>query len=170
VSWLDWNAYRIHPRVERIYREQRRFFGKWDAALDASNEPDWLCQPEIAALVAGAMRHFDRQRYELLAFCIMPNHVHWIVTPLLKTETECYPLASIMHSIKGYTAGRANRLLGRSGAFWQHESYDHFVRNTAELERIIAYVLHNPVKAGLVTDWQSWPWTYVTRSPGLEAT
>jgi hypothetical protein len=66
-----------------------------------------------------------------------------------------------MHSIKGFTAGRANRLLGRFGAFWLHESYDHCVRNEAELRRIIAYVANNPVKAGLVTEWQAWPWTYV---------
>jgi REP element-mobilizing transposase RayT len=154
-------------RAGRIYREQRRFFGRWDAVLDAGSGPNWLRRPEVAALVADAMHHFDGQRYDLPAFCIMPNHVHWVITPLLKTETEYYSLASIMHSIKSYTAGRANKLLGRTGAFWQHESHDHFVRNAAELERIIAYVLHNPVKAGLVTDWQSWPWTYVTQSSGL---
>ncbi|MEW5986568.1 MAG: hypothetical protein AB1791_08050 [Chloroflexota bacterium] len=62
--------------------------------------------------------------------------------------------------MKGYTAGQANLLLERTGAFWQHESYDHYVRDAAELERIVAYVVNNPVKAGLVTDWQEWPWAY----------
>ncbi len=69
-----------------------------------------------------------------------------------------------MHSIKGFTAGRANQLLGRTGAFWLHESYDHYVRDEAELRRIVAYVVNNPVKAGLVTEWQAWPWTYVRDS------
>jgi len=154
-------------RAERLYREQRRFFGKWDAALDAGIGPDWLCNPEVAGLISEAIRHFDRQRYDLSAYCIMPNHVHVVLRPLLKTESDCYPLAQIMHTMKGYTAGQANRLLGRTGAFWQHESYDHFARDEAELERIVMYVLNNPVKSGLVTDWQAWPWTYVAQSAGL---
>ena len=153
-------------RVDRTYRQHRRFFGKWDAAMDEGGGPDWLRQPKIAGLVAQAIHYFDGQRYDLLASCIMPNHVHVVLTPLLKTEDDYYPLAQIMHSMKGYTARHANQLLGRTGAFWQHESYDHFVRGPAELERIVAYVLNNPVKAGLVTDWQFWPWTYVTPVAG----
>ncbi len=147
-------------KVESLYLEQRRFFGKWDAVLGAGHGPDWLRQPPVAELVAGSMRYFDGQRYELLAYCIMSNHVHLVLTPLLKTEQEYYPLAQIMHSIKGYSATQANALLGRSGAFWQHENYDHYARSGAELERIIWYVLNNPVKAGLVDDWTAWPWTY----------
>ena len=65
-----------------------------------------------------------------------------------------------MHNIKRNSANHANKVLSRSGTFWQHESYDHFARDEKELERIIKYVLYNPVKAGLVTDWKSWKWTY----------
>jgi len=65
-----------------------------------------------------------------------------------------------MHSLKGFTATQANRVLRRKGEFWGHESYDHFVRNENELGRIIRYVLNNPVKAGLAARWQDWPWSY----------
>ena len=65
-----------------------------------------------------------------------------------------------MQRLKGYTATQANKLLGRSGAFWQPESYDHVVR-PGELPRILAYVAENPVKAGLVQEWQQWPHTYL---------
>lgn len=147
-------------RAERLYLEDRRFFGKWDTILDQGKGPDWLQNPEITKLVADAMRFFDGKRYALLAYCIMSNHVHVVFTPLLKTEDAYYPLAQIMHTMKGYTAVQANRLLSRSGDFWLHESYDHCVRNEAELERIVAYVVNNPVKVGLVSDWQAWPWTY----------
>ncbi len=148
-------------RAARLYLEERRFFGQWDAVLDQGMGPDWLRNPMIAKLVADAMRFFDGKRYDLLAYCIMSNHVHVVLTPLVNAATEgCYPLAQIMHTLKGYTAGRANRLLDRSGAFWLHESYDHCVRSEAELQRIVAYVVNNPVKAGLVSDWQAWPWTY----------
>jgi len=65
-----------------------------------------------------------------------------------------------MKSLKGYTARKANRLLNRTGEFWAHESYDHFVRNAAEWERIEAYILNNPVKAKLIDDWREWKWSY----------
>ncbi len=65
-----------------------------------------------------------------------------------------------MQSLKGYTAFRANQMLGRKGEFWAHESYDHWIRNAIERQRIIAYVLNNPVKACYVDSWQDWEWTY----------
>ena len=67
-------------------------------------------------------------------------------------KTVSGPLAEIMHSLKSYTANRCNRILGRTGPFWQDESYDHWVRDEDELVRVIEYVENNPVKAGLVTD------------------
>ena len=65
-----------------------------------------------------------------------------------------------MQSLKGFTSREANILLGRNGTFWEHESYDHFVRDADELKRIVAYVLRNPLKAGLVEDWREWRWSY----------
>jgi len=69
-------------------------------------------------------------------------------------------LSTITQSLKGYTAHECNRLLGRHGQFWEHESYDHYVRDAAEFDRIVNYVLNNPVKAGLVADQNDWPWGY----------
>ncbi len=71
------------------------------------------------------------------------------------------PLTDILASIKKYTALRANRVLGRTGSFWHPESYDHVIRNGAELERTIRYVLYNPINAGFCRDWRDWKWTYV---------
>ncbi len=70
------------------------------------------------------------------------------------------PVSKIMQSLKRYTAREANKILGRRGAFWQDESYDHVVRDSNELERIVLYVLHNPVKAGLIEHWRDWKWSY----------
>ena len=71
-----------------------------------------------------------------------------------------HSLASIMHSIKRHSAFEANRLLKRNGAFWQVESYDRYCRDHEEWSRTIRYVLNNPVKAGLVKEWQEWAWSY----------
>ncbi|HUR98602.1 MAG TPA: hypothetical protein VMZ26_11110 [Pyrinomonadaceae bacterium] len=65
-----------------------------------------------------------------------------------------------MKSIKGYTAREANKILNRKGSFWEAESYDHEVADDEEFNRIVRYVLNNPVKAGLVKDWRDWKWNW----------
>ena len=65
-----------------------------------------------------------------------------------------------MQSLKGYTARRANQLLGRQGHLWQDESYDRVVRDEAEWRRVVTYVLNNPVSAGLAERWEDWKWSY----------
>jgi putative transposase len=148
-------------RAERAYLEQRRLFGKWDTALDmAQSGPFWLRDSRIADLVAESLHHRDGRVYDLVAYCILPNHVHMVYTPLPKEDGTYHAMSAIMHSLKLYTARESNLLLGREGQFWQHENYDHFVRDEAELRRIIRYVLNNPVKAGLVECWEDWKWSY----------
>jgi REP element-mobilizing transposase RayT len=68
--------------------------------------------------------------------------------------------------LKGRTARACNLELNRNGSFWQHESYDHLVRDEQEMERTILYILNNPVKAGLVKEWKDWPFTYVSPELG----
>ena len=88
----------------------------------------------------------------------MSNHVHVVFEPC---RSERYSeLPKIMQSLKRHTARQANRILGREGAFWQDESYDRVIRDNEEHARIINYVLENPVKAGLVSKWEEWQWTY----------
>lgn len=74
-------------------------------------------------------------------------------------------MSDVLENLKWYTALRCNEALGMGGAFWQHESYDHVVRDSEELERIVWYVLNNPVKAGLVKSWGEWRWAYCR--PGI---
>ena len=69
-------------------------------------------------------------------------------------------LAVIMHSLKGYTARKCNVVLCRTGGFWQHESFDHIIRDEPEFARVINYVLNNPVKEGMVNRWPDWKWNY----------
>ncbi len=144
-------------------REQERLalFEKWDDALHTTPVGEhFLADDRIAAIVADCIRYHDKDWFDLDAYCIMSNHAHLVLTPREKSETEDYGLAQIMHNIKRNSSKQANLILGRSGPFWQHESYDHVVRDDAELERIVKYVLYNPVKAGLVDDPSKWPWSY----------
>jgi putative transposase len=123
--------------------------------------PRWLANPQVASIVAEALQYRHGRQVDLLAFCIMPNHVHLVCTPLADGNGSVWALSRVLHSLKGRTAREANRILGRKGPFWQRESYDHVVRDADELERIVRYVMGNPVKAGLVAEADAWPWTYV---------
>ncbi|HEY2586384.1 MAG TPA: helicase C-terminal domain-containing protein [Tepidisphaeraceae bacterium] len=115
--------------------------------LDAGIGECWLKLPEVAQIAAGALNYFAGKRYQLLAWCVMPNHVHVVVQP-----APGFELPQILQSWKRHIAQRANKLLGREGEFWQAEYYDHLVRDEDDLHHAIAYAWKNPESAGL-TDW-----------------
>jgi len=148
---------------DKINMEQHQWFEKLDGYLDQVLCGEvFLNKEQIASLVTDAIYYRNRKIYDLIAFCIMPNHVHLICTPLEKEKDNYYSLTEILHSLKGHTARQSNLILRRSGPFWQDESYDHVIRDEAELERTIKYVLYNPVKAGFAKEQKDWPWSYCT--------
>jgi REP element-mobilizing transposase RayT len=144
------NEFALQPENGRDVQLRRRI----EEYLDAGHGECWLRRTEIARTVEGALLHFDEQRYRLLAWCIMPNHVH----ALIETR-ESFPLADVLHSWKSYTSHEANKLLQRHGEFWQREYLDRFVRNAEHYESVIAYIEENPVKAGLAKLKTEWPWS-----------
>ncbi len=163
-------------RSKSLKEFHRKWFREFEEALHKADVgPTWLKLPEIADLIFEALLHRDGNEYKLFSACIMSNHVHAVFKPnvsvesfnsepdneLIRVVTDGSPLSSIMQSLKGYTARMSNRKLDRTGTFWEAESYDHLVRNDAELVRIVEYVLNNPVKAGLVRNWRDWHWTYL---------
>jgi REP element-mobilizing transposase RayT len=187
-DWLDGEAMRL-PKLrlkddspelaaheERLRQFHRNWFMRFEEILHkAETGPTWLKDERVAALVADALHWRDGRVYRLDTYFIMSNHVHTVFAPHLSEsslrgmqteagrvifESEDPPLDIIMHSLKSWTASQANRLLGRSGQFWEHESYDHVVRGDEEFHRIVNYVLNNPVKAGLVRDWREWRWSW----------
>ena len=119
------------------------------AALDTGSGDCHLRDEPVASILLDSLRHFDGQRYGLIAWCIMPNHVHLLIQPF-----DGYPLAEILHSIKSFSANAANQLLGIAGAFWHKESYDHLIRDGEDYRNQLRYLLKNPESAGLV----DWPW------------
>ncbi len=139
------------PAGSRRY-EVRAILQKAEQALDSGLGACYLSDRRIAKIVADAIRHFHGERYCLWAWCIMPNHVHVLFSPLGEQTLD-----SIVHSWKSFSGLQANRLLGRTGQFWQREYFDHLVRNEASLLKISRYVLENPCKAGLV----DWPWVEI---------
>ncbi len=139
----------------------RAWFAKYDDYLDqALHGSLYLKNEQVADMVAESILFRDGGVYDLISYCIMLNHVHLVCTPLEKLAGTYYGLTEILHSLKRHTAREANKILQRSGTFWQDESYDHIIRDDAELERIVKYVLYNPVKAKLVKEQADWKWSY----------
>lgn len=167
--------FEIVAHEKRLLEFRRQWFKKYDDIMDkVETGPQWLKVDQIARIMAEALHHRDDEVYRLDAYCIMSNHVHVVFTAFLNTEdlsevmlpeglrffSRNPPLDKIMKSLKGWTSRQSNKVLGRTGTFWEPESFDHVVRNSAEFERIVKYVLNNPVKAGLVKSWQDWPWSF----------
>jgi REP element-mobilizing transposase RayT len=141
-------AYMQRPLTDLEHARLDRLLQTLDTYLDQGRGTCYLQNPQIAQLVASALQHFHTTRYHLLTWCIMPNHVHVLLSPI-----PPHTLASILHSWKSFTALHANRLLRRTGTFWMPEYFDHLIRNPQDLHRAHTYILNNPIKANL----NNWP-------------
>ncbi len=136
----------------------KMMFARADQWLDQALAVRHLADPTMASIVKDSMYHFAGERYDLIAYVVMPSHFHWLFRPIEAWVKSLGPDAAIrtpreriMHGLKRFTASECNRRLRLSGPFWQQESYDHWVRSPEELERIIHYIEWNPVKAKLAT-------------------
>ncbi|HOZ48841.1 MAG TPA: transposase [Candidatus Hydrogenedentes bacterium] len=143
------------PRAERdrryrqIPQDVRRAFEHEEARrfhveIDKCHGSCLLRKAEAASILADVLHFYHGRRLHCGDFVIMPNHVHWLLVPYPEQDLE-----TLSGSVKRHSAVRINRLAGRSGRLWQHESFDHIVRNGDELIRIRDYVRDNPGKAKL---------------------
>ncbi len=150
-------------------KQQRR--QRYQALLDAAHGDCVLRKAGAAKVMEGALLHFDGERYRLLAWVIMPNHVHVLVEPL-----PGFSVARIVQSWKSFTARKINLLMAdepedpecragarrsqgrRSPALWQRDYWDRFIRNERHLLTAIRYIEENPVVAGLAGAAEEWPW------------
>jgi REP element-mobilizing transposase RayT len=125
---------------------------KIEQYLDGGHGTCALRNPACAQVVQSALRYFDGDRYNLHAWCVMPNHVHVVVEPLAANR-----LPKIVHSWKSFTAKQCKRILAQKqqgSAFWHPEYYDHLIRDPVDFENQVGYVLRNPDHAHL----GNWPW------------
>src|SRR5271167_3393871 len=121
----------------------------------------WIL-PDCARLIAlDSCLHDDGATILVHAAVVMPDHLHIIFVPLVNLEaSEVYSLGEIMDAIKGASAQRINKKLGRTGKVWQTESFDRVLRSSENLDQKIAYILENPVRKGLVSIPTAYPWLW----------
>lgn len=108
--------------------------------------------PDVVSIVIASLKWMDRKSlFHLDTAVIMPDHFHFIA------ELKHFPLPSLMKMLKGYTARKINLLTGTTGHIWQVGYHDHLIRKDERLSDIRQYCLHNPVRAGIVTDFHDYP-------------
>lgn len=140
---------RLHRMEDRALSSRRM-----EAELDLGRGSCWSKRDDVGQIVEGALRHFHGTRYELRAWCIMPNHVHVLFMPMGTS------MASIVDSWKTFTGREANLRIGRTGQrFWQADYFDVYARDAGHELRLRGYIEANPAKAKLVLDPKSWPWS-----------
>ncbi len=132
------------PKVEQdqFHKHFNRLF---HAALDEGQGACHLKDPRCLASFRERLLQEDGNTYHLGDFVAMPNHVHALLVPTPDNDLEL-----ILKAIKGAAARCCNLLLGRSGQFWQPDSYDHIVRTLEQLVAFRDYIAGNPKKAGIV--------------------
>lgn len=154
-------TFRLHDSLPTHVVEELSKEAKWrqnvekrrkiEALLDAGSGACYLKDARIAKIVEDALHFFDGKRYYLLAWCIMPNHVHVLIQ-----QIEGYLLGDIVGSWKSFTANEANLLLKRRGDFWYLDFFDRYIRNARHFETVVNYIHFNPVSAGLVDEAEKW--------------
>ena len=152
-EWIIENAHLEKRELTEyeIKRLQYLYSDKIEGYLDAGYGECILGNPDVANIVQNSLIFYNGKKYRLHSWCIMPNHVH-IAFQLL----EHYRLSEVLQGWKSFTAHTINKFLGRTGALWQSDCYNHIIRTENEYYQQIRYIWHNPDKAGLI-NWQ-WRW------------
>ena len=136
----------VAETVDESKRRQRL-----DEMIDEGLGACLLRNADYAAIVQSALEHFDGERYRLLAWAIMPNHVHVLIEQL-----EGFPLSDIIRGWKSFTAEEINKARHARGTIWAPDYFDRFIRNGRHFGNAVAYIENNPVKAGFVERPEDW--------------
>ncbi|MFN2500887.1 MAG: transposase [Pyrinomonadaceae bacterium] len=138
---------------EKLGHYSKAFQIRIEEYLDAGIGSCYLSVPEIAELVQDALLFYDNTHYLLLSWVIMPNHLHMLIRPMAKVS-----LSKVMRDLKGFTARKANMVLGRDGAFWQPDYFDRYIQDQEHYFKALRYIERNPVKVGLCSQPEAWPY------------
>lgn len=152
---VDQEWERDHLRNNNAYLFQK--FQEYDLALANFQHPGFsLNETDLAAILKNAFHYFDGERYELHAYCVMPNHVHVLMRALPDGTGNFYMISDILKSLKQFTANQINKLLGRKGQVWDDYYFDRVIRDIKNYQNVVAYILANPVAAGFIENDKLW--------------
>ncbi len=145
--------------TQQILSVRRKYIKAFEDLIHVANCSDVdLSKFGNREIVKESLIFWEGKKLINFAFCIMPNHVHWVFQLKEKDEFgRLVYLEDIMHSVKRYSANQINKLENRQGKLWQKESFDTTIRNEKHLYNTMEYTWNNPVAAGLVKKREDWP-------------
>ena len=108
----------------------------------------------VAQIVKDTLFYYDGKKYKIIAWCIMPNHVHILIEVF-----NGFSLSEIIHSWKSFSANQINKLLNRAGQVWMMEYFDRYIRDYEHFDKVVNYIHNNPVKAGIVKSPSEYRWS-----------
>ncbi len=148
LSELSQSVLSVEAESDSFAVLQRQMFATAEKFLDSgfgfSPFSDGRLADEFVALMKDWAVESD---WALLAFCVMPNHVHILAR---KKSDQSLDLKSFVARLKGKSSRRLNELLNRTGPFWHSDWFDRWMRTREEEKRVISYIMNNPLKAGIV--------------------
>ncbi len=153
VAWLKRNGVTFQGDLDNALSQlpskdanafRKTFNRQREMHLDECHGKCVLREPKLSKIVADSLLHFDRDRYNMGDFVVMPNHVH-LLAAFMSEEGMRKQFDSWLH----WTATQINRAIGSSGHFWQEEPFDHLVRSNEQYEYLRSYIRQNPAKARL---------------------
>lgn len=124
-----------------VARQMHKLVDKFE---DSGYGQCFLADSRVADMMEQTLKHDDGKKYDLISYCIMPNHVHVMIRVY-----EGVSLSSILHTWRSYSAHEANKILERSGEFWMKDYYDRYIRDARHYAAVVQYIKDNPSKAGL---------------------
>ncbi len=133
----------IDNYLKRLYNTEQTNKQKQQAIdnyLDTSSSGAYL-NGEVLKYLYNFFKAKDKDLYDLVAFCIMPNHIHLLFKPL---DT----LSVVMQKLKGASSHNINKILNKSGKFWAGDYYDKAIRDEEHFFVVYEYIKNNPIKLG----------------------
>lgn len=124
----------------------------WFCTIGTCNRYPLLSEPDLAEFVVQTLvDRSARSGIDLLLYCVMPDHIHLVVA------VHTGDLISYVGAVKSIVAVARLRT-GDRRRLWQRSVHDSGIRTTENMDELTEYVFTNPVTAGLVDDWNDWPW------------
>ncbi len=116
-------------------------------------------------IVLESLLRWKDRRYELYAACVMPDHVHLLIEPMIERQGDSgkpifFSLSKILHSIKSFTANRINKVKNATEAVWETESFDRVICSESDLQEKFQYITRNPWDAGAVKQGEDYRWVW----------
>ena len=135
-----------------VYETSGQYFS---ITINTHNKLKLFDNAGVACLVVKLIQgSYLSQVAELSVFCLMPNHLHLLISPVSRS------LVDVVQLWKSYSAKILNHELHRHGSVWQRSFFDHALRKEEDVFNVARYILENPVRKGLVKNWAEYPYSW----------